>query len=1131
MIHHLPKLSNCHHGMRVLIAVVFSTSLTLNTSDRVYAQIIEDQTLPNNSQVTPSNQSFLIQGGTEIGNSLFHSFSSFSLPTDHTAHFDNQPYIENIFSRVTGGTSSQINGIIKANERANLFIINPNGIIFGAKARLEIGGSFFASTANSINFADGGIFSAKPEASTPLLNIKTPIGLQIGGTSELDANPKPKFQTPIAFVLGMNPGSIYVQGESSFNPTILEVKSLQTLALLGGNVILENANITTEKSSGRIEIGSVVGAGLVGIKRTELGFTFDFDAASNLGNLQISGNTNISHLFDIQLTAKNIIFNNGMLRVENDITLNARENIELLNNTSIDSTSSGRFPSTITINTQNLLVRDGAYIAANKGNLIINASERVQMISNPDSDSQRTSRIFATASEDTTKTTGNLTINTRHLSIVNGGQILTNAGSNDLRNFMNIVDDAAPVQRGNLTVNASESVTLSGSSLSEIHPSGLFTRNFHGKDSGSLTINTKVLSIADGAQVMTANSSSEAIGKLTVNATDKIEIIGTSATGKIATNTQQNNLLIDEPIIDTSLVFLSSIQGLRINNTLPSGLFSNTTAGGDAGNIDINTRELFLRDGGQISANVFSKGRGGDLTVNASEQVQLLATSASGISSGLFTRLNPKATADAGNVTVLTRNLLVQNGAQVSASTFASGKGGNVNVQATDSIKLIGISPQNAPSGLFSQANSGSTGDAGELTVNTYSLLVRDGAQISASTFSTGKGGNLNVQAREKIELIGTSLNGDLFPSGLFAVAAPGATGDAGNLRVDTTSLLVRDGAQVGASTNTQAQAGNLTLDVADKVQLIGTAINGAFPSGLFATATANSTGDAGNLTMNTSLLQISQGAGIAVRNRGLGSGGNLFVNARAINLDNQAFISADTRGVSNNSSQSQGNITLRSQDLILLRGNSSITTNAIGNNVVGGNIDIETKLLAAFENSDISANSADFRGGRVKVTAQGIIGTQFRNSLTPESDITATGATPDLSGTVEIITPEVDPSQDLTELPANVTDVANQIAQKCRGSQAIAKQANEFLVTGKGGTPINPYDTLQSESAIANWIDVNNITKNHTNSPKIPHSPETTIVEAQALAFDSQGNLVLTAESANLTPQNPALTHPVCAS
>ncbi|WP_236140515.1 filamentous hemagglutinin N-terminal domain-containing protein [Nostoc sp. CMAA1605] len=123
-----------------------TTTVTLNHSQSAVAEIIEDKTLPDNSQVTLSRGTFLIEGGTQIGNNLFHSFSEFSLQENYIAYFNNHTDIQNIFSRVTGNKPSYINGLIQVNPRANLFLINPNGISFGAKARLQIGGSFFAST-------------------------------------------------------------------------------------------------------------------------------------------------------------------------------------------------------------------------------------------------------------------------------------------------------------------------------------------------------------------------------------------------------------------------------------------------------------------------------------------------------------------------------------------------------------------------------------------------------------------------------------------------------------------------------------------------------------------------------------------------------------------------------------------------------------------------------------------------------------------------------------------------------------------------------------------------------------------------------------------------------------------------
>jgi filamentous hemagglutinin family protein len=112
-------------------------------SSSVNAQVIPDGTLK--TTVSQSGNNFTITNGDRVGNNLFHSFSQFSIPSKGSAFFNNASDIQNIFSRVTGGSVSNIDGLIQANGSANLFLLNPSGIIFGPNAKLDISGSFVAT--------------------------------------------------------------------------------------------------------------------------------------------------------------------------------------------------------------------------------------------------------------------------------------------------------------------------------------------------------------------------------------------------------------------------------------------------------------------------------------------------------------------------------------------------------------------------------------------------------------------------------------------------------------------------------------------------------------------------------------------------------------------------------------------------------------------------------------------------------------------------------------------------------------------------------------------------------------------------------------------------------------------------
>ncbi|MBD2212725.1 filamentous hemagglutinin N-terminal domain-containing protein [Nostoc linckia FACHB-104] len=172
--------------IRLLLGFIAS-SLFFSLANSTFAQIVPDNTLGReNSVVTPNANvrglpATLIEGGATRGVNLFQSFSKFNVGNGERVYFSNPVGIQNILSRITGGDPSKIFGTLGVNGNANLFFLNPNGILFGPNARLDVAGSFVASTADSFVFENGLKFSATNLEAAPLITVNIRPGLQFGG--------------------------------------------------------------------------------------------------------------------------------------------------------------------------------------------------------------------------------------------------------------------------------------------------------------------------------------------------------------------------------------------------------------------------------------------------------------------------------------------------------------------------------------------------------------------------------------------------------------------------------------------------------------------------------------------------------------------------------------------------------------------------------------------------------------------------------------------------------------------------------------------------------------------------------------------------------------------------------------
>ncbi|MBP0002429.1 MAG: S-layer family protein [Cyanobacteria bacterium SBC] len=650
------------------------------------AQILPDDTLPLPSQVTVEDNIYKIEGGTAAGNNLFHSFERFSVPTGAEAFFNNTDTVENILTRVTGRHISNIDGLLRANGTANLFLLNPNGIVFGENARLDIGGSFLASTAESLVFESNSEFSATAPDATPLLSVNVPMGLQFNDRAgEIQVRGRGHHLTasdPFFSQIFRNDG---VFG--------LQVRPGRTLALVGGDVRLNGATLATE--SGRIELGGV-GEGFVRFivpsSTVNRPWRLNYDGVSRFRDVHLTQGSALDvrgrGVGSMQLVADEILLNHGSIallqnqgqQTFGNLQVRAAESLTLIGTTSDGMVPTGFRQETVgagntgdlEISTQRLTSREGAAItsqtwgAGNAGEIDIQVSESIELIGfssiNPIARSLVTSLSFGSGS------TGDITVAARNLSMIDGGSIGTatffETGS-----------------AGNIFVTVTETIEAIGVEPMNITPSFIVSVSNSMGDAGDVTLNTSRAIVREGGRLASFTVGAGNGGRLVLNATEFVEVSGT-VPGSI------NPSLIDAG-------------ANRVDEVLGEAFGIPPTPSGLPGSLEIHTPQLIVKDGGLVTVRNDGVGGAGSLQI------------------------------DAGVI-------LLDEGGGITAST-QSGEGGNLTLRVDESLQLWG--------GSQITAEAGGTGNGGNLTISTDTISLLEGSSIDANAFE-GRGGNIEIDTR-----------------------------------------------------------------------------------------------------------------------------------------------------------------------------------------------------------------------------------------------------------------------------------------------------------------------------------------------------------------------------------------------
>ena len=564
----------------------------------VQAQVTSDGTA--NTQVQTDNGISQITGGIQSGTNLFHSFAEFSVITDGVANFDNALEIERIFGRVTGGVS-EIDGLIQTQGNADLFLLNPAGIIFGANAQLDIGGSFIVSTGDRLIFADDTEFTSDPETE-PILTVSAPVGLQYGGEGEIAVLPSNNLADPTSG-LNIYPGN--------------------TLALLGGNVSISQNSLNTAGSN--TEIASVE-SGTINLVTDELGWQFDYSNSRDFGAIDFKDGASIRSNGRTNFQGKTINFsaNSGILNFSQANETNSQINLTATESIAIDrgllitqvGQRSGLIDEAITntggdivITSPQIDVSNGSFVSAGTlsdgdgGNITIN-SDRLRLFSR---EGENPAIITTSTGGGGIGRGGSIFLNTDTLQIENGSQIQALAGVG---------------AGGTITVNAKDEIQLSGTGIlrsqdidnnvSETELASGFSASSGNESisveeraeftgaSGSLIINTPKLTISDSAQIFVGSYGSAAAGNIEIY-TDHLNL---DTAGQIIANTASN---------EGGLINIRAERSIILDRQ--SSISTTADSAGNGGNISLVTENLALLDANQISADA-QVGNGGNIYID-----------------------------------------------------------------------------------------------------------------------------------------------------------------------------------------------------------------------------------------------------------------------------------------------------------------------------------------------------------------------------------------------------------------------------------------------------------------------------------------------------------------------------------
>ena len=914
----------------------------------VTTDIQPDATLPNNTQVNQNGNTVEITGGTNSGNNLFHSFNSFSVGNGDTASFQSiNSNIQDIFSRVTGSSISDINGTIQVlNSNANLYLVNPNGIVFHENASLNLNGSFFATTADGLKFNEDFTFSADDgNAPPPILEVNMPVGANFRD----------------------DPGNITnLAGNALQNPPTnrfgLTVSSGKNITLLGGNVTFDGGQIAAPNGI-NVEIGGLIAEGMVTIEQDG---SLSFPPETTRGDITFTNRSIVAGIpfnspeqgsGSININGKNINVQNQSFLIAGatgvseesdvskagDITLNAQGgSIELLKSAIIsesESNSTNDFAEIeLAAPQDSISIINSVISAANTsdegfaGDIILNANNEINILNssigsrntafsdlNPDSLNRgngNKGRIFIGSHPNK-----EVEVTPPSKVIIRGKRDPEPEDDGDTRSKFVFSTDLSTTnfkrpngEAGRIEIKASEEIDISGSRVDSNTTIAKGDDNNNPNNSFGEVIlkvpqgNPKGTIILNQAEINNTNSNTGFAGDIILNAPNSINI----TSSQLLADGERGRIVIGGEVIEEreSEALIEKTRTFSPQNVTITDLSSLSTTNSYVTNPDLKDTPV----------------NGGDITIDANQ------------------------------------NISISNGSTISAVTARKGDAGDVilnagnNITIRDGLVRIIDVPKNSDqevldieqferfdsSGVFSNVVAGGDGKAGDITIQSNSLTLSNGATIQTQIDPPATYDNFILNGEPISDELSQELNRRFYR--------------------DENDLPAEDGLPAG-----DGIPGNINIDVRDAITLSGFStqkINGndrpiPIKNLISSQVGTEAIGDGGIVNIQSNSLLIDDFSVISTANLSRGAGGDLKINARIIE-QNEGTISASSN------SGTSGNIKIFTNTLSLDK-NSFITgttqSGVAGSVIIENQNDTPLEILS-LNNSNITVEAEKGLGG-----------------------------------------------------------------------------------------------------------------------------------------------------------------------